>query len=183
MKFWIPSSTWLPSTPKRTWLLSIHTEKTRCIVLYTRQRVHAYHTHWGDEATHAKCWPYGRYQPRHHFRESEFFVLQWTLQHLWLCLVLISVMRTSDRICTTCHPTPSYKKFYICMTEAQQYNICTKQRSVLNWRKLSRPADAPSWDSNPVLVAGKCHVCINPEQETKISFFKLVFKCYDEYLI
>ena len=90
MKFWIPSSTWLPSTPKRTWLLSIHTEKTRCIVFYTRQRVHAYHTHWGDEATHAKCWPYGRYQPRHHFRESEFFVLQWTLQHLWLCLVLIS---------------------------------------------------------------------------------------------
>ena len=79
MKFWIPSSTWLPSTPNRTWLLSIHTEKTRCIVFYTRQRVHAYHTHRGDEATHAKCWPYGRYQPRHHFRESEFFVLQWTL--------------------------------------------------------------------------------------------------------
>ena len=69
------------------------------------------------------------------------------------------------------------------MTEAQQYNIYTKQRSLLNFRQLSRPADAPSWDSNPVLVASKCHVCINPEQETKISFFKLVFKCYDEYLI
>ena len=69
------------------------------------------------------------------------------------------------------------------MTEAQQYNIYTKQRSLLNFRQLSRPADAPSWDGDPVLVAGKSHVCINPEQKTKISLFKLVFTCYDEYLI
>ena len=80
-------------------------------------------------------------------------------------------------------PSNSFLQEVLHMTQAQQYNICTKQSSVLNWRQLSRPADAPSWDSNPVLVAGKCHVCINPEQETKILFFKLVFTCYDEYLI
>ena len=80
-------------------------------------------------------------------------------------------------------PSNSFLQEVLLMTQAQQYNICTKQSSVLNWRQLSRPADAPSWDSNPVLVAGKCHVCINPEQETKILFFKLVLTCYNEYLI
>ena len=183
MKFWIPSSTWLPSTPKSTWLLSIHTEKTRYIVFYTRQ-------------PESPCVPYA---PRRRGYTCKVLAV-WTLSaetpfpRKWIFrapmntlapLAVLSSNFCNEDFRQNLHSMSSsaFLQEVLLMTPAQKYNIYTKQRSILNWRQLSRPADAPSWDSNPVLVAGKCHVCINPEQETKISLFKLVFTWYDAYLI